>query len=72
MTHTRSEIGKAKRQTLARADEIVRAYGPVAGADRIHSVTHDGRRVRDATDIRRVDRKVAPCLSGWRCRAAPP
>jgi outer membrane protein assembly factor BamB len=31
------------------AAEIVREYGPFAGADRIHGVTHDGRRVWAAT-----------------------
>jgi len=55
MTHTRSEIGKAKRQTPARADEIVRAYGPFAGADRIYSVTHDGHHAWAAT-VRAVRR----------------
>ena len=32
--------------------EIVREYGPFAGAERIHGVTHDGRRVWAATDGR--------------------
>jgi glutamine cyclotransferase len=32
------------------AAEIVREYGPFAGAERIHGVTHDGRRVWVATD----------------------
>lgn len=32
-------------QVKARAAEIVREYGPFAGADRVHGVTHDGRRV---------------------------
>ena len=30
--------------------EIVREYGPFAGSERIHGVTHDGRRVWAATD----------------------
>ena len=33
----------------ARAAEIVREYGPFAGAERIHGVTHDGRQVWVAT-----------------------
>jgi len=33
----------------ARAAEIVREYGPFAGADSIHGVTHDGRSVWAAT-----------------------
>jgi glutamine cyclotransferase len=37
-----------------REAEIVREYGPVAGADRIHGVTHDGRRVWAATGHRLV------------------
>lgn len=32
--------------------EIVREYGPFAGADHIHGVTHDGRRVWAATGAR--------------------
>ena len=36
-------------QAPARAAEIVREYGPFAGAARIHGVTHDGRRVWAAT-----------------------
>jgi len=34
-----------QQQAPARAAEIVREYGPFAGADRIHGVTHDGHRV---------------------------
>ena len=41
----------AKTQAPAtRAAEIVREYGPFPGAERIHGVTHDGRRVWAATD----------------------
>src|SRR5687767_15770743 len=36
----------------ARSAEIVREYGPFAGADRIHGITHDGRRVWAATGAR--------------------
>ena len=41
-------------QTPARAAEIVREYGPFPGADKIHGVTHDGRRVWAATGARLV------------------
>ena len=36
-------------QAPARAAEIVREYGPFPGADHVHGVTHDGRRVWAAT-----------------------
>src|SRR5438128_12469341 len=45
MTRTRGRTGKTKAQAPARAAEIVREYGPFAGADQIHGVTHDGQRV---------------------------
>ncbi|OUL98825.1 Vgb family protein [Variovorax sp. JS1663] len=40
-----------RNRTRARshAAEIVREYGPFAGADRVHGVTHDGRNVWAAT-----------------------
>jgi len=41
-------------QTLPRTAEIVREYGPFAGSDRIHGVTHDGRRVWAATGAKLV------------------
>ena len=41
-------------QPAARAAEIVREYGPFAGADHIHGVTHDGRRIWAATGTRLV------------------
>jgi glutamine cyclotransferase len=40
------------RATTARAAEIVREYGPFAGADQINGVTHDGRNVWAATGSR--------------------
>ena len=40
-----SKSGNTRPQTSARAAEIVREYGPFAGAEQIHGVTHDGRRV---------------------------
>ena len=54
MTLTRDRIGKTKPQAPARAAEIVREYGPFEGAERIHGVTHDGRRVWAATDAKLV------------------
>ena len=36
-------------QASARAAEIVREYGPFAGAERVHGVTHDGEHVWAAT-----------------------
>ena len=54
MTRTRGRIGKTKPQAPARAAEIVREYGPFAGADRIHGVTYDGRHVWAATGSKLV------------------
>src|SRR5881397_2182392 len=54
MARTRGRIGKTKPQAPARAAEIVREYGPFAGADRIHGVTYDGRRVWAATGSKLV------------------
>jgi glutamine cyclotransferase len=54
MTLTRSRTGKTMPQAPARAAEIVREYGPFPGADRVHGVTHDGRRVWAATGSRLV------------------
>jgi glutamine cyclotransferase len=39
-------------RTFAQVAEIVREYGPFDGADQIHGVTHDGRRVWAATGAR--------------------
>ncbi|HSB98844.1 MAG TPA: hypothetical protein VLE45_02935 [Burkholderiaceae bacterium] len=41
-------------QAPARAAEIVREYGPFGEAERIHGVTHDGRRVWAATGAKLV------------------
>ena len=41
-------------QPAARAAEIVREYGPFAGADRVHGVSHDGRHVWAALGERLV------------------
>jgi len=45
-TSTRND----RPRTADRAAEIVREYGPFAGATQIHGVTHDGQRVWAATD----------------------
>ena len=54
MTGTRVRKSKTKPRTPTRAAEIVREYGPFDGADRIHGVTHDGRRVWAATGSKLV------------------
>src|SRR5262245_9944191 len=45
-----SKTGNDRSESPARAADIVREYGPFAGAERIHGVTHDGRSVWAATD----------------------
>ncbi len=45
---------KDRPESNVRAAEIVREYGPFAGFDRIHGVTHDGRRVWAATGAKLV------------------
>jgi len=54
MTQTRSKTGNTKPQAPAHAAQIVREYGPFAGAERIHGVTHDGHRVWAATGSKLV------------------
>jgi glutamine cyclotransferase len=49
-----SKSGKTGPQAPSRAAEIVREYGPFAGADQIHGVSHDGRRVWAATGSRLI------------------
>ncbi|CAN5164731.1 PQQ-binding-like beta-propeller repeat protein [soil metagenome] len=44
-----SKTDKEQVRTKPRAAEVVREYGPFAGAERIHGVTHDGRHVWAAT-----------------------
>jgi glutamine cyclotransferase len=39
----------ARPRAATRAAEIVREYGPFAGADQVHGVTHDGHRIWAAT-----------------------
>lgn len=50
MTQTRSR----KNTATVRAAEVVREYGPFAGAERIHGVTHDGHNVWAATGTQLV------------------
>ena len=47
MTFIAEKTGKAGKSTAAaaRRAEIVREYGPFAGADKVAGVSHDGRRV---------------------------
>jgi len=49
-----SKTGKDRPQAPVRAAEIVREYGPFAGADRVNGVTHDGRRVWAATGAKLI------------------
>ena len=50
MTRTQPKTNEA----TPRAAEIVREYGPFAGADKIHGVTHDGRYVWAATGAKLI------------------
>jgi len=54
MTQTRSKKGNTKPQAPVRAAQIVREYGPFAGAERIHGVTYDGHQVWAATGSKLV------------------
>ncbi|SFC31199.1 hypothetical protein [Collimonas sp. OK412] len=54
MPHKASAPSKDKPQAKARAAEIVREYGPFAGATSIAGVTHDGQRVWAATGARLI------------------
>ncbi len=38
-------VNKKRSEPPARAAEIVREYGPFAGSDKVHGVSHDGERV---------------------------
>jgi glutamine cyclotransferase len=49
MAHTTATATAERPATEARAAEIVREYGPFAGAERIHGVSYDGRHVWAAT-----------------------
>lgn len=43
-----------KPEPVAQAAEVIREYGPFAGADRIHGVSYDGERVWAATGTKLV------------------
>ena len=47
-------MNRKAEKTQARPAEIVREYGPFAGADRIHGVTYDGRHVWAATGAKLI------------------
>jgi glutamine cyclotransferase len=49
MTSTRSKLHDTQAQASVCAAQIVREYGPFAGAERIHGVTYDGHQVWAAT-----------------------
>jgi hypothetical protein len=49
MTLTQDRTAPTTVRTTSRAAEIVREYGPFAGAENIAGVTHDGHRVWAAT-----------------------
>jgi glutamine cyclotransferase len=54
MTRKASTPSKDKPRAKARTAEIVREYGPFAGATSIAGVTHDGQRVWAATGARLI------------------
>ncbi|SBP89778.1 PQQ-binding-like beta-propeller repeat protein [Thiomonas delicata] len=54
MNTPRAKTVETYPQAPARAAEIVREYGPFAGADNVGGVTHDGRRVWAAIGSRLV------------------
>ena len=54
MTTTQDKAGKTNPQVPARAAEIVREYGPFAGADNVGGITHDGQHVWAATGSKLV------------------
>ncbi|MBC7393285.1 MAG: hypothetical protein H7340_08110, partial [Variovorax sp.] len=44
-----SNVSKERPAAKVRPAEIVREYGPFAGSDKVHGVTHDGHNVWAAT-----------------------
>jgi len=54
MSSTQGTTRKTKAEAPARAAEIVREYGPFAGADQIHGVSYDGARVWAAVGSRLI------------------
>ncbi|MFP2928972.1 PQQ-binding-like beta-propeller repeat protein [Pyxidicoccus sp. 3LG] len=45
MTQPQAKAAKTRRPARVQAAEVVREYGPFAGVETVHGVTHDGRRV---------------------------
>jgi glutamine cyclotransferase len=45
LTEEKASKASSRHAAAARPAEIVREYGPFPGADKVHGVTHDGRRV---------------------------
>ena len=70
MTRTQGRIGKTKQQAPVRAAEIVREYGPFAGADHIHGVTHDGAACGPPSDPR--SSRSIPRAASSRARLTAP
>jgi glutamine cyclotransferase len=54
MTSNSSMTSKERTRATPRVAEIVREYGPFAGADKVNGVTHDGQRVWAATGARLI------------------
>jgi glutamine cyclotransferase len=54
MSSNTSKTGSTNSPAPARAAEILREYGPFAGADKIHGVSHDGQSVWAATGARLI------------------
>jgi glutamine cyclotransferase len=54
MIANQAKSSDATPRAAAHQAEIVREYGPFAGADRIHGVTHDGRYVWAATGAKLI------------------
>ena len=50
----RTASNSSTRKSTTHTAEIVREYGPFAGAERIHGVTYDGRRIWAATGAKLV------------------
>lgn len=53
-TQTQTKAAKTKQPARVHAAEVVREYGPFAGATQVHGVTHDGSRVWAATGAKLI------------------
>jgi glutamine cyclotransferase len=54
MTQPQTKTAKTKGPPRVRAAEVVREYGPFAGVEKVHGVTHDGHRVWAATGAKLI------------------